>query len=280
MKKLLLIDGHNLLFQMFYGMPNKIVGKNGKNVEGVVGFIGALLKIIKITSPTHVAAIFDGQHENSRVEANPEYKANRPDYSTLPEEENPFSQLPYIYAALDELKIKHFETVDCETDDVMAAYALHTGNDTEVVISSFDSDFFQLISDRVSVLRYRGDNTVICTPQYVENKFGISPSQYADFKSLVGDTADNIRGADKIGPKTAASLISEFGDVEAIIAGVDLISRCAVRESVRKSAERIRTNYRIIRLDGESPLPFELEELEHPCQTPRTREILEAVGVL
>ena len=233
-----------------------------------------------MTNPTHIAVLFDGQHENARVKINPEYKANRPDYSTVPEDENPFTQLPYIYAALDELGIKRFEAIDCETDDVIAAYALNTSDDTEVIISSFDSDFFQLISDRVSVLRYRGDNTVICTPQYVESKFGISPSQYADFKSLVGDTADNIRGVDKVGIKTAAALIREFGDVEGVIAGVESTNRRAIRESVRESAERIRLNHQIIRLDGESPLPFALDELRHPCRTPKTREILEAVGAL
>ena len=96
---------------------------------------------------------------------------------------------------------------------------------TEVIISSFDSDFFQLITDNVSVLRYRGDKTVICTPDYIEEKYGIFPSQYADFKSLTGDTADNIKGADRIGPKTAAYLLNEFGTLDNILANAEKIEK-------------------------------------------------------
>lgn len=99
--KLLIIDGHNLLFQMFFGMPSRIINKDGKAIQGTLGFVGALIKIIKMTAPTHLAVLFDGEHENDRVELNAEYKANRTDYSTVAEEDNPFSQLADIYSALD-----------------------------------------------------------------------------------------------------------------------------------------------------------------------------------
>ncbi len=78
----------------------------------------------------------------------------------------PFSQLPDVYAALAYLDIKFAETEICETDDWVAGYALTYGQEAEIIISSFDSDFFQLITDKVSVLRYRGDSTIICTPDY------------------------------------------------------------------------------------------------------------------
>ena len=87
----------------------------------------------------------------------------------------------------------------------------------QVVISSFDSDFFQLIDDRVRVFRYRGDKSVLWTKQTVEEKFDLQPSQYADYKSLVGDTADNIKGAEKVGPKTAATLLKEYQTLENIL---------------------------------------------------------------
>ena len=157
MKRLLLVDGSNLLFQMFYGMPGRIVNNDGKAIQGTLGFVGALLKIIRMTQPTHAAVLFDGEHENQRTVMDADYKANRPDYSQMPEEETPFSQLPDVYRALDFLSIAHAETTDCETDDWMAAYALRCPDDLEIIISSFDSDFFQLITDRVSVLRYRGE---------------------------------------------------------------------------------------------------------------------------
>lgn len=99
MPRFLIVDGSNLLFQMFFGMPARIVNSQGKAIQGTLGFAGALLKIIRRVSPTHIVVIFDGEHENARSVLDPGYKANRPDYSEAAEEENPFSQLNDVYAA-------------------------------------------------------------------------------------------------------------------------------------------------------------------------------------
>ena len=141
MNRLLIVDGSNLLFQMFFGMPARIVNEQGKAIQGTLGFVGALLKIIRRTEPTHIVILFDGEHENERSALDSDYKANRVDYSETPEEETPFSQLPDVYEALDYLGIKHTETIACETDDLIAGYALTYGQENEIVISSFDSDF-------------------------------------------------------------------------------------------------------------------------------------------
>ena len=280
MKKLLIVDGMNLLFQMFYGMPSRIVNTKGKAIQGTLGFVGALLKIIRMVSPTHVAVLFDGEYENERREIDSDYKANRPDFEGLDENDIPFSQLPDVYAALDHLGIKHAETESCETDDVIASYALTLGNENEIVISSFDSDFFQLITDRVSVLRYRGDKTVICDTAYIREKLGIEPRQYADLKSLTGDTADNVKGVDKVGPKTAALLLKEFGTLEGIIENAELIKKPSVRESVIKNTDRAKMNYRLIKLSASAPLPFSLDELEYSLPDTSTREVLAAIGAM
>ena len=279
MNRLLLVDGHNLLFQMFFGMPARIVNEQGKAIQGTLGFVGALLKIIRRTEPTHIAVLFDGEHENVRAVLNADYKANRVDYSEVQEEDTPFSQLPDVYAALDYLGIKHAETTDCETDDWIAGYALTYGSEAEIVISSFDSDFFQLITDKVSVLRYRGDSTVICTPDYITEKFGIVPSQYADFKSLTGDASDNIKGADKVGPKTAASLLGEFCTLENILENAESIRKPSVRASIIGNAERLRTNYKLIRLDNSTLLPFTLDDLEYSPNQITTNEVLKGIGL-
>ncbi|MBO5035336.1 MAG: flap endonuclease, partial [Oscillospiraceae bacterium] len=120
MEKLLVVDGSNLLFQMFYGMPAKIVDRRGKAIHGTLGFVGALLKILRRTDPTHVAVVFDGECANPRREVDGDYKGNRPDFAQMAEEDTPFSQLPDIYAALDLLGIRYRETTDCEADDWMA----------------------------------------------------------------------------------------------------------------------------------------------------------------
>ena len=279
MKKLLLVDGSNLLFQMFFGMPARIINEQGKAIQGTLGFVGALLKIIRRTSPTHIAVLFDGEHENNRSVLDPAYKANRIDYSEVSEEENPFSQLPDVYAAIDYLQIKHAETTVCETDDWIAAYTLTYGYENEIIISSFDSDYFQLITDKVSVLRYRGDKTVICTPDYISDKLGIKPVQYADFKSLTGDVSDNIKGADKVGPKTAASLLNEFGDLKGILENTENIKKASIKESISRNAERLRLNYKMIKLDNTASLPFTFSELAYEYRGITTNEVLKGIGL-
>lgn len=277
---LLIVDGHNLLFQMFYGMPSRIVNREGKAIQGVIGFVGALIKIIKQTQPTHLVVLFDGEHENPRTELLPEYKENRMDYSLVEEAENPFSQLEDVYRALDYMGIRHGETTEVETDDVIASYALTYGTKMPVVIASWDSDFFQLITEKVSVLRYRGTCTTLCDKSYLAEKFGITPDLYADFKALVGDKADNIKGAEKIGPKTAESLLHRYGSLEEIIAHGTEIERRAVRESVLKNEQVLRVNYEIIKLNDSAPVPFAIHELEYTYDNCKTNDILRGIDLL
>lgn len=279
MDKLLIIDGSNLLFQMFFGMPARIVNSQGKAIQGTLGFVGALLKIIRKVEPTHILAVFDGEHENIRCEIDSDYKANRIDYSTVDEEENPFSQLPDVYRTLDYLGIHYIETTDCEADDMITSYALSFCDDTDIVISSFDSDFFQLISERISILRYRGDKTVICSSQYIVDKYGVYPDQYAYFKSLVGDTADNIKGAEKIGVKTAASLLSKFGTLENIIRNAQNIEKPSIRKSITENTDRIRKNYELIKLENNQLLPFDKCDLGFINTGKTTTEVLRGIGI-
>jgi DNA polymerase-1 len=279
MQKLLVVDGSNLLFQMFFGMPSRIVNKNGKAIQGTLGFIGALIKIVKMTKPTHIVILFDGEHKNERTELLEEYKANRIDYSTVSNDKNPFSQLDDIYSALDFVGIKHTESAQFEADDMIAGYAIKYGTDMEVVISSFDSDFFQLISSNVSVLRYRGDKTVICDTKYIFDKYCILPNQYADFKSLTGDISDNIKGAYKVGPKTAAALINQFGSLHNILSGANRITKPLIRESISASAERLLINYNLIKLSDRAKLPFDINELFFNYGGFTTTEVLTGVGL-
>ena len=277
--KILIVDGHNLLFQMFFGMPSRIINKDGKAIQGTLGFVGALLKIIRMLNPTHTVVVFDGESQNPRKTLDTDYKANRVDYSAVPDEENPFSQLDDIYKALDFLKISHFETTLCETDDVIAAYALKYGKENEIFISSFDSDFFQLINESVKVLRYRGDNSVIYDIDLFFEKFNIMPNQYADFKALTGDPADNIKGADKIGPKTAAALLNRFGDLDGIILNTNEIEKPSVKRSIIENIERIKKNLCLIKLTDCAELPLGLDEFLYTYKGETTTEVLTEIGL-
>jgi len=277
--KILIVDGSNLLFQMFFGMPSRIYNEQGIGIWGVLGFVGALLKIIRQTNPTHVAVLFDGECTNERKSIDNDYKANRVDYNEAADEENPFSQMPFVYQALDYLGLAYKETVDCEADDWIAGYAKRYGAQDELIISSFDSDFFQLVSESVSILRYRGDESILCTPEYIQNKYGITPEQYAEFKSLTGDKADNIPGAEKVGLKTAARLLQEFGTLEEILQHTEQIKKRTIRESIAKNQERLRRNLRLIKLDGSCDLPFTLEEMWYTDNKITTTEVLRGIGL-
>ncbi len=274
-----MVDGSNLLFQMFYGMPGRILGRNGKPIQGTLGFLGALRKILSWEQPDYAVVLFDGECENIRKTMDADYKANRPDYAGMPEEETPFSQLPDIFLGLEVMGIRWAETRDCEADDWIAGYACTYGKTRQVTIVSQDSDFFQLITDNVRVLRYRGEKSVRCDIPYIREKLGIHPSRYAAFKALTGDPADNIRGADKIGPKTAAQLINRFGDLESLIAGAEEITRPSIRQSVRVNAERIRKNHQLICLGAGAALPLALEDMVYENKSLTTKEVLGRIGL-
>lgn len=183
--RFLLVDGSGLLFQMFYGMPARIVNGEGKAYGGTLGFIGALRRILQMVQPAHAAVFFDGEHENPRTGLDAGYKANRPDFSAIAGEDTPFSQLPDVYAALDFLGIRHAETTDCEADDLIAAYCAQCGADVQVVIASQDHDFFPAsvrARDAASIPR-KGNAAVyacLCTREIRHRTGAVCPFSCAD----------------------------------------------------------------------------------------------------
>lgn len=275
MDRVLLVDGSNLLFQMFFGMPKGIMGRSGRAMQGTLGFVGALRKMLRWVQPTHAAVWFDGEHENPRAAVDAAYKANRP---ALCGDESPFSQLADVYAALDVMGIVHAETTVCETDDWIAAYA-RRGEGREIVIASMDSDFFQLLGEKVSVLRYRGERTALWTEATLREKLGVAPGQYAAYKALTGDAADNLRGAPGVGPKTAAKLLACFGTLEGVLAHAEQVRPLRLRAALTENAERLRRNDALIRLEGEAALPYAWEALRWEECALTTGQILRAIGL-
>ena len=276
--KLLVVDGHNLLFQMFFGMPSRIVNSQGVAIHGVLGFVGALNKILDALCPTHVVVLFDGERHNPRCDVDENYKANRTDYSQVEESENPFSQLPHVYSALDFMQIAHVETETCETDDVVASYVKNYRDVCEIVIASFDSDYFQLVDDNVSVFRYRGKNSVLCTKSYVQKRYGVQPCEFAHFKSLAGDASDNVRGVKGIGPKRAAALLQRFGTVQNLCEHAEQVENATLRQSICQSKAQIFRNFSLINLQGNEPLPFEMCQLLLKTRK-KTMEVVRGIGL-
>lgn len=277
--KLLLIDGHNLLFRTFYGIPARIPGKDGYSIHGVVGFIGTLLKTLTRFAPTHLAVIFDSETGSFRHEADEKYKGDR--LAAQAERDDPFSQLPLIYRTLDHLGWKHTDTPGFEADDVIAAYAQRFGGEIDVLILSTDSDLLQLIGPGVSVYYPSGKASMLYGPAEVVAKYGVTPQNIPDLKALTGDHSDNLVGVPGIGPKTACSLIQRFGGVTAIYQQIDAIERELLRNKLLAHREQVLHNLAMIRLDQQVSLPFELDELATAPQSwqGKTMGILREAGI-
>lgn len=215
-KKMVLIDGNNLLFRMFFGIPNKIYDTSGNMVQGTIGFIGSILKYIKEYSPDSLMVVFDSEIPSDKYIGDSSYKKNRVmDYGELSDEQNPFTQLPDIKKCLDYMGIVNLEIPQCEADDVIATickkyYSLYD----QIFIISTDKDYFQLINDKIFVICPRGKNTVVYTKDLLFEKFGVYPKDYIFFSSLIGDKSDNILGIKGIGKITAASLVNKYNDID------------------------------------------------------------------
>jgi DNA polymerase-1 len=182
-QKLLIIDGMNLLFRMFFGIPASLKNTRGEEIKGVIGFLGGIKKYCKIFSPDKLIAVFDsetGLTEKMAIDA--EYKQNRIDYSDVPEELNPFSQLKYIYQVLDYLSIPYVEVKDYEADDYIASICEKYKVDLSCFIVSTDNDFMQLVDENVNL--YNPTRDLLFTPELVYEKFNVFPHQMIDYKIL------------------------------------------------------------------------------------------------
>jgi DNA polymerase-1 len=277
--KLLLIDGHNLLFRMFYGIPGRIPGKDGRSIHGAVGFIGTLLKTLALFEPTHMVVLFDHEGGSFRNEIDKDYKNNQS--ANRVTDEDPFSQLEHLYLVLDHIGCKHAETVGFEVDDIIAAYVRRHECDADITILSTDSDLLQLVKPGVSVYSPRGKQSVLYGSTEVEAKYGVMPQFIPDLKALTGDKSDNLVGISGIGPKTASDLIRRFGGVTQIFERLEAIGRDRTRNLLMTHRNQVFHNLSFIRLDRPASLPFSLSELalSNKSWQHKTMELLREAGI-
>lgn len=275
MNRLLIIDGHNLHFQIFFGIRAKQKKRSGKTAQFGESFAGAVRRIIRIADPTHVVVIFDGEHENPRRALFPAYKANRPDYDLLPDEENPYLKLPDALAALDRMGVKYIETTTVEADDLIALCCEKFKAAAEIVVCSHDHDFYQLIGSRVRIMGYSGKQGTYYGEGDFREEFHISPRRFADYKALTGDKSDNIPGVRGVGNITAARLINRFGGVDEIISRTGEVRQKKLRRCLVEGAERMQLNYKLVKLGGEQygaiELPWSFSELAFTLKDDKKR---------
>ena len=274
MQTLLIIDGSALLFQSFYGMPNKIRNTNGQSVEAVVCFTGILLKTLRALSPDRLLVVFDGENPLLRREIDPEYKANR----TLPEDDSPFEQLPFIQSVLTHLGFAWKETTDSEADDFIARTVRQYKDEYRIVISSPDKDFYQLISDTVCVYTYRGKVSQLWTREAILEKYGFSAEYFSTLKALSGDASDNVKGIRGIGVKTAANLIARFGDLNNIYAHLQDVSE-RTKKLLEENKALAYKNFSLVDLSTQTA-PVDLPSLAYSLPDRSSTEILKELHIL
>ena len=261
MENILIIDGNNLLFQMFYGMPSKIYNKSGQTIHATIGFISATLRLIKLVNASKVICVFDDDCSKERKEEYEDYKANRTiNYDELADEQNPFKEEDKIIKCLESMKISVLKSKNMEADDLIASLTYLYKNDNKVYISSFDSDFFQLIENNVSIIRYKGKNSKIVDENTFINDFNFTPNKYVFYKSLVGDSADNINGIDGIGKKRATTIVNNCNSFDELIIKANKLLPNKIALTIENQKDKFFINNKIILLTYKDEIIYDLND--------------------
>ncbi|MEE2789537.1 MAG: DNA polymerase I [Myxococcota bacterium] len=215
---LYLIDGSGFIFRAYYGIRAPMSAQDGTPTNAVFGFTRLLLNVIRDREPSHVAVLFDRKEPTFRHDMYPEYKANRPE---PPDDLKP--QFALCKAAVKHLGIPSIDMPGFEADDLIGTLATQwtAGHPTgDVVLVTADKDMMQLVNDRVSMWDGKEKTT---DRAGVIDKFGVPPELVADVLGLAGDSSDNIPGVPGIGVKTAATLLQNFGGLDALLAAASTI---------------------------------------------------------
>ena len=252
--RLVLIDGSGFVFRAFHALP-PMTRPDGTPVNAVFGFCNMLARFLREHEGTHLAVIFDAGRKTFRNRLYPDYKAHRPE---PPPELVP--QFALVREATEAFGVPAIDAVDWEADDLIAAYtsaAEALGGETLIVSS--DKDLMQLIRPGVGLLDPIKQKPI--GPAEVVAKFGVPPGKLIDLQALMGDAADNVPGVPGIGPKTAAQLLGEFGDLDAVLAEAPAMKPSKRRDALIAHADEARLSRELVTLRADAPLPRPLAAL-------------------
>ena len=258
---LFLVDGSGYIFRAYHALPPLTRKSDGLPVGAVSGFCNMLWKLLREArdtsvgdTPTHFAVIFDYSSHTFRKEIYPEYKANR---SAPPEDLIP--QFGLIRQATKAFNLPCVEKEGFEADDLIATYArLAEEAGAEVTIISSDKDLMQLVTPNVSMYDSMKDKQ-IGIPDVIE-KWGVPPEKMIDLQALTGDSTDNVPGIPGIGPKTAAQLLEEFGDLDTLLARAGEIKQQKRRENILQYADQARISRQLVTLKKDTPIDVGIED--------------------
>ena len=245
-----LVDGSSYLFRAFYALPD-LRSTTGHPTGAIRGVISMLRRLAKDYPDSPLAVVFDAPGKTFRDDMYSEYKANR---SAMPDDLR--EQIAPIHEMIKAMGLPLISVAGVEADDVIGTYAAQaTALQRETVISTGDKDMAQLVTPYVTLVNTMTETTM--DAEGVKDKFGVGPELIVDYLALMGDTVDNIPGVPKVGPKTAAKWLNEFGSLDALVAAADEV-KGKVGDNLRESLEQLPLSRALtqIKCDLELPMTF------------------------
>jgi DNA polymerase-1 len=254
-----LVDGSSYIFRAYHALPPLTRKSDGLQVNAVLGFCNMLWKLLRDMKPedqpTHLAVVFDKSEHTFRNELYADYKAHRP-----PAPDDLIPQFGFIRHAVHAFDLPCLEQAGFEADDLIATYVRQAcAIGASATIVSSDKDLMQLVNDCVVMYDTMKDKK-IGIPEVIE-KFGVPPEKVIEVQSLIGDSTDNVPGVPGIGVKTAAQLITEYGDLETLLARAGEIKQEKRRQSLIDNADKARLSKRLVTLDDKVKLDVPLGDL-------------------
>ncbi len=251
---IILVDGSSYLYRAFHAMPG-LNNSEGQPTGAIYGVINMTRSLLKQYQPEYIAMVFDAKGKTFRNDLYEEYKANRP---PMPDEMR--SQVPFLYEIIEAMGLPLLVIEGVEADDVIGTLAAQAmENSADVLISTGDKDMAQLVNQHVTLVNTM-DNRVTDVDG-VTARFGVPADKFIDYLTLVGDTADNIPGVPKVGPKTAVKLLEEFGDLDTLMKRADEV-KGKLGENLRDSLEFLPLSRDLVTIRCQLDLPLKLDELK------------------
>ena len=252
--RIFIIDGSSYLYRAYHAMP-PLTASSGQPTGAIKGVTNMLMTLKKESEGSPIIVTFDAKGKTFRSDIYEEYKANRP-----PMPDDLREQLAPLKEICKAIGFPLIEIEGVEADDVIATLVkIAKENNFKSVISSLDKDLMQLVEDPISSIM----NTMthqIFNEEKVFEKFGVKPSQIRDMLALVGDTSDNIPGVPKVGQKTAAKWLNEFGDLDGIRKNADSI-KGVVGQNLRDSLNELDRNVELVSLRNDVDIGVTFESL-------------------
>ena len=272
MKTLLLVDGSSYLYRAFHALPD-LRNRFNEPTGAIHGVLNMLRRLHKDYQADYSACVFDAKGKTFRNELYPEYKAHRP-----PMPDNLVAQIAPLHECIRAMGWPMLIVDGVEADDVigtLAKQAMH--ENMRCIISTGDKDIAQLVSPQITLINTMSNE--ILDEDGVLAKFGIPPVRMLDYLALVGDTADNIPGVEKVGPKTALKWLAQYGTLDNIITHASEIGG-VVGENLRKSLDWLNKSRELLAIKCDVALPIELHSLGlKPQDTAKLAELYERLDL-